>query len=78
MPQAPQCAGLVNVSTHCPSQTVSPAPHAHPPLVQLSPAAQALPQLPQLALLLLRSTQLVPHATSPAAHPAAQVPSEQS
>ena len=44
---APQCAGLVLVSTHCPPQSVSPTGHWQPPFRQVAPAGHFTLQPPQ-------------------------------
>ena len=60
VPQAPQCAGLLLVSTQLPEQLLKPLgqTRAQLPDTQLCPDAQAEPQAPQLAVLLVVSTHL--------------------
>src|SRR5215208_417400 len=70
MPQPPQLAGSVLVSTHVPPQSVCPDGHAHDPPWQVVPPEQILPQEPQLLLSELRSTHPAGgHLVSPVEQP---------
>jgi hypothetical protein len=73
LPQLPQSARLelrfsqsprpARPPEHC----VSPAGHAHVPLVHAPPPGHAVPQAPQLRLLFWRFTHAFPHCVSPPA-----------
>jgi hypothetical protein len=76
LPHRPQLAVLTWMLVQVPLQSVSPALQAHAPVVQTCPGVQAAPHAPQFWLLVLRSTQLVPHSVAPPVHPAAQAPEE--
>lgn len=67
LPQVPQLAASVAVSTHVAPQTTWPPGQAHDPAWQVVPPVQALPQAPQLAALVCRSTQAPPQLVRPAA-----------
>jgi hypothetical protein len=69
MPQPPQLAESLFVSTHEPPQSVSPVaqPAAHVPALQTC-VPQDLPQLPQLPTSDPRSTHVVPQRSSPTSH----------
>jgi hypothetical protein len=61
VPQLPQSALLVVVSTQVPAQSVNGAAHVHWFWTQVRLFPQTAPQKPQLALSLVRSTQALPH-----------------
>ncbi len=74
VPQAPQCWGLVVVSTHCPPQDVWPGEQAQTPMTQAVPPAQETPHAPQWASSRLVSTQLPEQAVRPAGQSARHCP----
>jgi hypothetical protein len=81
VPQPPQSAGLVDVSTQTPPQAVGvpvPAGHVHALFTHVEPPVQASPQPPQLALSFVSSTQDEPHVVRPAPHVDWHVPPEHS
>ena len=51
-PHAPQLAGSLDTSAHCPLHSAGCLPvwHAQTPAAQACPAAHTLPQVPQLAV----------------------------
>ena len=61
VPQLPQFALLVVVSTQLPAQSVYGAAQVHWLSTQLRLPPQVAPQKPQFPLLAVRSTQLFPH-----------------
>jgi hypothetical protein len=67
-PQAPQCCGLLCLSTHWPPQLTRGAVQAstHWPLWHTFPATQATAQPPQLELSACVFTQALPHFVKPA------------
>ncbi len=76
VPQAPQCAALVAVSTQAPLQRVCPAGHTHMPIEHVVPPVQALPQAPQLVASEPVSTHALPQAVRPIEHEVWQRPAE--
>jgi hypothetical protein len=87
--QAPQCCGLVPRSKHASAIPGPPTGHAvsspgqeQAPWVHDPPKGHVVPHAPQLALLVWRSTQVMPipppppagHAVSPVGQPAVQAP----
>ncbi len=68
VPQPPQLAGLVRVSTQLPAQFVKGAAQAQAPPTQARLPPQFSPQNPQLALLVSRFTQFAPQRVSPDRH----------
>jgi hypothetical protein len=78
MPQPPQCAGFVAVSTHVPAHIVCPAvAQVQAPPEQVLPAGQELFQAPQCVVEVATSRQLVPQVVRVAAQVLAHDPSEQ-
>jgi len=79
VPQAPQFAALVWVSTQASPQAVSPAGHTrrHAPATQLCPALQVVPQAPQWAGLVCASTHAAAQAVRPVGHTRRHAPSTQ-
>lgn len=61
VPQLPQSALLVVVSTQVPAQSTYGAAQVQALLTQVRFPPQFTPQKPQFALLLVKSTQLLPH-----------------
>jgi len=64
LPQTPQLLASEDSETHAPPQGEVDPPHTHAPELQYFPVGQVAPHAPQFAELLVRSTQLVPHAVS--------------
>jgi len=56
LPQPPQWALSMLVSTHLPSHTISPAGHSHAPPLHVAPIGHSVPQPPQCDVLVLVST----------------------
>jgi hypothetical protein len=78
VPQVPQLAALVIVSTHAVPHNVCPAGQVQALLTQSCPAAHGAPQPPQLSGSLVRSTQLWSQAVCPAGQVSPHTPAEQS
>ena len=77
MPQPPQLASSLRVSTHTPPHEVSGAMQRvsmQRALEQVSPALQALPQAPQLLVSLVRSRQPIPQSVVGGVHGEKHVP----
>jgi hypothetical protein len=74
VPQPPQCAGSLRVSTHRPPHSACPAGQAQRPATHEVPPVQVVPHAPQWPLELRRSTQLPPQSVSPAGHMVVQRP----
>jgi hypothetical protein len=70
MPQPPQFAGSIDVSTQAPPQSVVPPPQfvAQAEFEQTWPLGQMMPHMPQLLESIVVSTQAVPHFVVPPAH----------
>ena|SRR6187402_635061 len=68
LPQAPQCASSVRVSTHPSVHAVCPDGQTQLPASQAAPRGQAREHSPQWLVLESVSTQSVPHAVWPGAH----------
>jgi hypothetical protein len=70
VPQLPQFALSLLVSTHAPVQLVRPVAHvvAHVPPLQTCPAAHAFPQPPQFAGSLAGSLHLPEQSSVPVGH----------
>ncbi len=66
LPQAPQFALLLDVSTHWLLHVARPPPHAHAPDAQLAPEPQTLLQAPQLFGSVCVSTHAPPQVVWPA------------
>ena len=76
VPQLPQSALLVVVSTQVPAQSVYGGAQVHVLFTQVRLPPQFAPQKPQFPLLLVRSTQLLPHCAWPERHVMTHVPME--
>ncbi len=76
VPQAPQLALLVLVSTHTPPQSLRPVGQEQEPLEQIFPPEHLVPQAPQLLESLLVLTQAPPHTVWPEGQEILQVPLE--
>lgn len=74
VPQAPQFCASDFVSTQLAPHIERPDMHWQLLAPHVSPVVQALLHAPQLALLLVRSTQAVPHMACPAGQPALAPP----
>jgi hypothetical protein len=77
LPQPPQFAGSLLVSTHVEPHSRLPLGHAQTPATHDNPDGQTWPQLPQFAALVLRSTQDPPQLVVPAAQLVTHCPPEQ-
>ena len=70
LPQDPQLAESLFVSTHTPAvHSVRPPSQTQLPPLQLWPVAQARPHPLQLSVLVIKSTQLEPHGVYPGWQP---------
>jgi hypothetical protein len=72
--QAPQLAWAFIRSAHTPLQSLVFAGQVQFPLLQTRFPAQTWAQNPQLVLLVIRSTQALPHMARPAPHEGEHVP----
>jgi len=78
VPQAPQWAAFVIVSTQAPPHTVWPGvAQAQVPALHVLPPGQELLHVPQCVGDVVTSTQLVPHVVTSEAHVIEQTPCEQ-